>query len=117
MALLAVYAVFFTVQLTSYFDHRSGSTYRLSSDAFHAPKPVKQVAHGFSNSDAAGKKISIRLNKKFQPQSAVLYTEHLSASESSLFAKQLSISYSAPFTTTFFLLNHSLRGPPAGTCA
>lgn len=110
--LLSVYVIFFTVQLTAYFDHRTGTTYRLNSDVFHAGKTVKPIADGLSNSDAAGTKITIRLNKKFYPQSAVLYAMFVSKTPAFSFTKLSTCSCIHPFVDAVTLSDHSLRGPP-----
>ena len=110
--LLTVYGIFFAVQLTTYFDHSTGSTYRLNNPLFHTSKAVKYISDGFSNSDAAGKKLTIRLNKKFYPQSAVLYTMFVSRIPAFVFTKQSTYNSNNPFVESDFLSDHSLRGPP-----
>ncbi len=112
MILLTVYGIFFTVQLTTYFDHGTGSTYRLNNPLFHTSKAVKHIADGFSNSDKAGTKLTIRLNKKFYPQSAVLYTAFVSKAPVFSFTKKSTYTNSNPFADFNFLSDHSLRGPP-----
>lgn len=110
--LLVVYSIFFTIQLTAYFDHRTGTTYRLSSDVFHETKTVNHTADGLSNSDAPGKKLTIRLNKKFYPQSAVLYAMFVSKTPTFSCTKQSTYTCIHPFVDDVLLSDHSLRGPP-----
>ncbi|MES2371553.1 MAG: hypothetical protein V4557_03170 [Bacteroidota bacterium] len=110
--LLIVYGIFFTVQLTAYFDHRTRTTYRLNSEVFHGVKTVNHLTDGLTNSDAAGKKLTIRLNKKFYPQSTVLYAIFASRTPAFFFTKQLTYTCIHPFVDDVFLSDHSLRGPP-----
>jgi hypothetical protein len=110
--LLAVYGVFFMVQSTAYFDHNTGHTYRLGTDVFNEAKIVKYQPDGFSNGNSPAKKLAIRLNKKFQAQSAILYAMFASKTPVADFIKQPSPVYFDPLDTAAFLLEHSLRGPP-----
>ncbi|MEO8172181.1 MAG: hypothetical protein ABI581_03825 [Sediminibacterium sp.] len=112
MSLLVVYGIFFAVQSTAYFDHKTGHTYRLDSDAFNTVKTVKHIQDGFSNGNSAEKKLTIRLNKKFQGQSAVLYGMFASRPNVHDFTKQPTRTYFDPLDATAFLTEHSLRGPP-----
>jgi hypothetical protein len=111
--LLVMYGIFFTVQLTTYFDHRTGSTYRLNNQVFHTSKAIKQPTDGFLSGDSKGKKLTIRLNKKFHPQSALLYAMFVSKAPAFSFTKQPPGICDNPFIGATFLSDHSLRGPPA----
>jgi hypothetical protein len=110
--LLTMYGIFFAVQLTTYFDHSTGSTYRLNSEVLHTSKQLKHTPDGFSNNDASGKKLTIRLNKKFYPQSAVLYTMFVSKIPVAPFTKKVGNTCIHPFVESAFLSDHTLRGPP-----
>lgn len=112
MLLLVVYGIFFAIQLSAYFDHTTGTTYRLNSDVFHTGKTVKPIADGFSNSDATSKKLAVRLNKKFYAQSAVLYAMFVSKTPALSFTKLSTYSCIHPFVDAVTLSDHSLRGPP-----
>ena len=106
-----VYIAFFAVQFFFNFDFPAGSGFA-SVNPF-ASSSVLQYQPGITK--AAGhssKKISFRLNKRFQPQSLPACDVVITEAPERYICSVAPLCYHKVFITACILINRTLRGPP-----
>lgn len=112
LLLLAVYGIFFTVQLTSNFDIPgnlpllSAKITNQASGFSGKQNGIRQVRH------ASPKKINIRLNKRFHPEFAPEFTIFFTAIPIFYLENADADIYTGPKISAGCFLKQQQRGPP-----
>jgi hypothetical protein len=113
LPLLVLYISFFTVQLFFNFDIATAQPANGTSVSFHQNSKGK---NNLSVVRKAGfpsdKKVTIRLNKRYQPRTAITCSPLIVQPIICLISSKLHVHYSAGFIPSSIPPAHSLRGPP-----
>ncbi len=113
LPLLGLYALFFVVQLFYNFDipaqrlNISGTCWLQKNDA-----PESWLTNIKKAAIPVDHKISVRLNKRYQPQPAINGTPLIIRQLVCVVSSKLHVHYSSGFTPATFPIVQLLRGPP-----
>ena len=112
LLLLAVYSVFFTVQLTANFDI-PGNAPQIAARSFNQILHQNNTKSGVTQSHAAyPKRVIIRLNKRFHPEFAPSCPATVSPAPVCFILTPVIHSYTEPHISPVSLSDQSRRGPP-----
>ena len=113
MPVVLLYLCFFTVQLLSFNSDSSNSVQ--STSWYNNARVIKsKISASAGKADTNKSNSNIRLNKRFQPEKAICYTNNFVVKTPAFrLIEKLHRVYTSEFIPLSFFATHLLRGPPS----